>query len=126
MQFSLAADRILGGFFDPEGWKKVAQTSAQTLRERGEITCEETLACSLCPKGLSANLCHMEELGAQLRVASTKRRRRERRGRTERKSKGRGTTSVTPRTGGKTGTSVTEGTSRSITGWIGPGASART
>ena len=58
----------------------------------------------------------MEELGAQLRAASTKRRRRERRGRTERKNKGRGTTSVTPRTGGKTGTSVTEGTSRSITG----------
>jgi hypothetical protein len=58
----------------------------------------------------------MEELGAQLRAASTKRRRRERRGRTERKNKGRGTTSVTPRTGGKTGTSVTEGTSRKYHG----------
>jgi hypothetical protein len=68
----------------------------------------------------------MEELGAQLRVASTKRRRRERRGRTERKNKGRGTTSVTRRTGRKTGTKVTEGTSRKYHGWIGPGASART
>ena len=46
--------------------------------------------------------------------------RRRRRGRREIKSKGRGTASVTPRTGRKTGT-VTEGTSRSIKGWIGLG-----
>jgi hypothetical protein len=58
----------------------------------------------------------MEPLGAHPRVASTKRRRRERRGRTERKNRGRGTSSVTRRTGRKTGTNVTEGTSRSITG----------
>ena len=51
-------------------------------------------------------------------VARTERRRS--RGRIERKSKERGTASVTPRTGRKTGT-VTEGTSRSIKEWIGLG-----
>jgi hypothetical protein len=66
----------------------------------------------------------MEEIGAHPRAASTartERRRRRGRGRRERKSKGRGTSSVTPRTGRKTGTNVTEGTSRSIMGWIGLG-----
>ena len=82
------------------------------------------------PKGLSANLCLIEEVEAHPRAASTarteRRRKRTERGRIERKNNGRGTSSVTPRTGRKTGTRVTEGTSRSITGWIGPGASART
>ena len=66
----------------------------------------------------------MEKLGAHLRAASTARTERRRkgtkRGRRERKNRGRGTSSVTRRTGRKTGI-VTEGTSRSITGWIGLG-----
>ena len=101
----------------------MAQTLDLTFREWGAITCKEILGPSLCPKGLSANLCHIEDIGAHLRAASTARTERRRKGRErrERKSKGRGTTSVTPRTGRKTGTDVTEGTSRSITGWIGIG-----
>ena len=56
------------------GWKDVAQTSDLTVREEGEITSMEDLAPSLCLKGLSVNLCRMEELGAHPRAARTARR----------------------------------------------------
>ena len=89
------------------------------------VTCEEDLARRLCFKwdinipnqGLLASLTHREALGANLREASAVR--------SERKSKERGTANVTARTGRKTG-AVTEGTFRSITGWIGLRASAGT
>ena len=48
MQFSLAADRILGSFFDPRAWRKKAWVPDLTLREEGETTCEVDLSPSLC------------------------------------------------------------------------------
>jgi hypothetical protein len=64
-------------------------------------------------------------LGRQHREDQEEEKEREREKREE-EQRERETASVTPRTGRKTGTSVTEGTSRSITGWIGSRASART